>query len=264
MKVISLIGGDSQVGTSMIAQSLTESLTRYGKSTVLIFASGNYGEDYLRQGKYSIDSLYKREEGRFEYKQVKNVIENNGEIEYISGIKKIEDLPFYPIDFIREISNEMSDEFEYMIVDGGSNINSPLTVSSLVYADSRYIVLTQQEKSIKRYRNTKNILLEPKNLKGKIILNKYKEDEGLYTKEHLEFLLSEFVEVGFSYREEGWEKENEKETLMNNEIFAQEMCALRDLLIKETENKSSNLKEGSFFNEKTGEYKRSKRRVFFR
>ncbi len=262
MKIVTLIGGDSQVGTTMIAQSLGESLGNYGKRVLLLFASGNFGMDYVRQGNGTIDDINTKEGEKNGNTFVKEAIEHNERISYISGIKRVQDLPFYPIDFVGKVAKDVEEEFDFMIVDGGSNINSPLTISALAFAETRYIVLTQQEKTIRRYRNIRDVLLAPKDLRGEILLNKYKEEEGLYTKEHVEFLLAEDVRVGFSYREEGWEKECEKETLMTNEIFAQEMCALRDLVLKSE--MSNKMKGGSFVNEKTGEYTRTKRRVFFR
>ncbi len=268
MKIISIIGGDSQVGTTMIAQSLGESLVLYGKRVLVLFISGNYGNDFLKQGNCSIDDIGGKSDVENNFSRVREIIEYSGGLAYVGGLKKIYELPFYSIDFVGKVANEIQEDFDYMIVDGGSNINSPLTISSLVYADARFIVLTQHEKSVKRYRNIREVLLEPKQLKGRIILNKYAEVEGLYTKEHVEFLLSEYIAVGFSLRPEGGEKENERETLMSDEIFAQEMHALRDLILNEKETSRikefNRVREGGGYNEKTGEFQRSKRRVFFR
>ncbi len=268
MKVISIIGGDSQVGTTMIAQSLGESLAFYGKKVILLLASGNYGNDFLKQGAYSIDNLGGKNETENNANEIREVIEYTGELAFIGGIKKIQELPFFSIKFVGKIAKELQNDFDFMIVDGGSNINSPLMISSLLFADVRFTVLTQHEKSVKRYRNIRELLLEPKNLKGKIILNKYAEVEGLYTKEHVEFLLSEYVSVGFSNRPEGAEKENERETLMSDEIFAQEMNALRDIVLNEKETSRvrelNKVKERGDYYEKAGEPTRVKRRVFFR
>ena len=114
----------------------------------------------------------------------------------------------------------------------------------------------------------RNILLEPKNLKGKLILNKFKKDEGLYNREHIEFLLSENVEFTFSFSEEGWEKENEKETLMMNKMYFDEMNNFSKLILKEFDKKvfvdSVRESERGILDEKTGKFSRNKRRVFFR
>ena len=56
--VIGFFGGDSQVGTTMIAQSVAELLKERGKRVLLILGSGKYGGEFVHAGaRSSLDAF---------------------------------------------------------------------------------------------------------------------------------------------------------------------------------------------------------------
>ncbi len=266
MRVISFIGADSQVGTTMLAQALGESLATEGERVVTIFASGNYGSDFIRSSEdwkeLSIDCLLDEKEGGMKKERILGLIQQNKGMGFIHGVSNIQNTPFFRLDTISRIKESLKGEVDYLIVDGGCNLNSPLTISALVGADKRFFVLTQQDKSLRKYKYMKKILLDNKGLKGDIILNMYRNEEGLYTREHLEFLLEEYACAIFSRRNQGWEKEMEKETLLTDQIFLEEMEAFKRVTLKR--NRNNLVKEVSVYDEKSREMPRSKKRIFFK
>ena len=185
-KVITFFGAESKVGTTMLAQSVAEELAARKKSCLLIFASSEMYDNYLKEDNsiVSLDNLSDINPENLKLQDVKKVITKANGLEYIKGSNKPLKIRYFSEKLIPKIVKLAP--YDYIVVDGGHNYHFPLPVSSLLAATDMYYVLTQNAKAVNRFKDTISLILNAPALKTvaekTIIVNKHSK-EGVYTPE---------------------------------------------------------------------------------
>ena len=149
-KIIGFFGGDSQVGTTMISQSIAECLKTCGKQVLLIKGSGKYGEEFMNgDGRYSLDDIKANIiSGKVSYEDMEQVIIESKGLFVISSVRNPFTSKYYPENTYEVMLASVADEFDYIVIDAGNDANLGLMISALNVSDSRYFVTTQQSKAI--------------------------------------------------------------------------------------------------------------------
>ncbi|MEG0292270.1 MAG: hypothetical protein RR495_03800 [Anaerovoracaceae bacterium] len=217
-KVITYFGADSSVGTTMIAQTTAVALSEIKKRVLLIFASSNPLMDYIEIKAYSdrsIDELRPSlRSGQLSKEEILNVCLNQKSLTILPPIKDMTLIRYYKENDLNKIIELVSDDFDYIIIDGGTNIQYPLGISALLCSDKRYIVITQQEKTINRYKLLAETVLKPLNLSYNIILNKFDSNSISYSYKNVQSITGKQNILQIQYCENGWEAELNRETLV--------------------------------------------------
>ncbi len=220
-EVISFFGGDSQVGTTMISQAVAQKLTKTGKSVLLIQCSGKSAEGFfspeLIKGLDSIKADILT--GQINIEEINQVIEIRKGLKVIGTVKNSYGAKYFPANTLEIILKEIRDDYEYIVLDGGSCIDLGLGISSLNVADKRYYLVTQQRKSLERFCFMQMKFLIPLNLDGKIIINKFLKEPSFYKKREIEALCKVDNSICIPYMEYGWQAEIEGNTLMRFSKF---------------------------------------------
>lgn len=235
--IISFLGGDSQVGTSMISQSVAEALYRQRRKVLFISGSGKYGNDFLNcNSEKSIDKVRANIiSGRLKGNELAQLSERRQEFNLIGGTMHPLHYSDFPENTFQILLGEAEDMFEYVVIDGGDGTELNLSKSAVDTAESVYIVITQQPKSIKRFQLLKEHCLQGIEEKSKILLNKYLKDPSLMTWKEVEKLCGQNLEVVIPYMEYGWQAEMERRTLMNYKKYAKQIIKLTKQIHKTTE-----------------------------
>lgn len=221
-KIIGFFGGDSQVGTTMISQSIAECLKTCGKQVLLIKGSGKYGEEFMNgDGRYSLDDIKANIiSGKVSYEDMEQVIIESKGLFVISSVRNPFTSKYYPENTYEVMLASVADEFDYIVIDAGNDANLGLMISALNVSDSRYFVTTQQSKAIHRLIQMKKNITQPLGLDGHLIINKYMKDPALFLKRDIESLCEIQNASLVPYLEYGWQMEMEGRTLMHFHKFA--------------------------------------------
>ncbi|MBK5253199.1 MAG: AAA family ATPase [Peptostreptococcaceae bacterium] len=220
-KVITYFGTDSGVGTTMIAQSVSENLTKEGKKVLLMLCSGNYGNDYIiTDEEASLDDIKANLiSGYLGKEDIEGILIKINGLDIMPGIRDITRIKYYLEDDLDKIISVVRDDYDYIVIDGGCNINYGITVSSLLVADKIYFIITQQEKSIRRFINEYYSVLYPMKIEGRLISNKYVTDYGNHGISEIESFIGKEPAINVEYAKEGWIAEIRKTTLLSDAKF---------------------------------------------
>jgi len=216
--IISFFGGDTQVGTTMVSQSVATCLSKNKKKVLLMLCSGNYGDDYLNfSADHSLDDIKVNLSSNNICKEdVDGILINQGDIKVLPGVKDITRVKYYKEDDVGKITSVIKGDYDYIIIDAGSNVNYGINISSLLESDKVYFIVTQQEKSIRRFINTYYKVLYPLNIMGKVINNKYKEEYGNNSLLELEEVIGRGDFININYTSDSWIAEIKHSTLLND------------------------------------------------
>lgn len=227
-KIIGFFGGDSQVGTTMIAQSMAECLKGCGRQVLMIKGSGKYGEEFMNgDGRYSLDDIKANIiSGKVTYEDIEQVMEEYKGISVIPSVRNPLTSKYYPENTYEVMLASVTDDFDYVVIDGGENANLGLMISALNISDCRYFITTQQSKSVHRMLQMKHNVTEPLGLDGQLIINKYIRDPALFMRRDIETLYETQGAAVVPYLEYGWQMEMEGRSLMHFHKFAKAIEAI--------------------------------------
>ncbi len=219
--VIGFFGGDSQVGTTMIAQSLAEFLADQGCKVLLILGSGNYGDAYLRNNPgHSIDDLKAGiRSGKVDTEELMQSLQQKKNLWVLPGVRNPLTAKYFPENTYDVLLKNGKSCFDYAIIDGGCDYQLGITISALNYCDSRYFVITQQAKSLARYGLYQRQIFQPLGIEGKMIINKYVRDPALFLKADVLKFCAKDDALQIPYTEYGWQAEMEGTTLLQYHNF---------------------------------------------
>jgi len=215
-KIIGFFGGDSQVGTTMIAQSLAEFLADHGCKVLLILGSGNYGDTYLKNNPTnSIDDLKADiRSGKVDTEELMQSLQQKKTLWILPGVRNPLMAKYFPENTYDILLEEGKSHFDYVIIDGGGDYQLGITISALNYCDRKYFVITQQAKSLARYSLYRQQIFMPLGIEGKLIINKYIRDPALFLKTDILKFCEKEDALLIPYTEYGWQAEMEGATLM--------------------------------------------------
>ena len=220
-KVIVFFGGDSQVGTTMIAQSFAELLSQRGHRVLFILGSGKYGDSFIKMGlPHSIDDLKAGiRSGKIEKEELMQSLEMKKNLLILPGVRNPLMAKHFPENTYQILLESAKEEFDYIVIDGGSEFQLGITISALNYSDERFFLTTQQAKSLYRYALYRKQIFEPLNLKSRLIINKYLRDPALFLKSDILKFCGVSEAKVVPYIEYGWQAEMEGVSLMQHKGF---------------------------------------------
>lgn len=186
-EVITFFGAEPKVGTTMLAQSVAEDLASKKKKCLLICASSNMEDSYLKSetSKASIDNLLNIQPEKLKLSDIQKIILSSGNLDYIRGSARPLQVRYFSENLIPKIVELV--DYDYIIIDGGSNYHFPLPISSLLAATKIFYVLLQRSRAINRFALTQNLILNSPALKTDakkaIVVNKYEKKGSLFPDE---------------------------------------------------------------------------------
>lgn len=240
---IGFIGGDSQVGTTMTAQAVAEVLAAEGARVLFVLASGKTGNDYIsNRDNRSIDDIKANLiNGHIDGYELGQVLTKEKELWVLPGIRDVISASYYT-ERVTEPLCRAAEDFDFVIFDCGDDLKQGLTISGVNICDERYVVLTQQEKTLRRFAYMKEYILDPLNLKGKLLINKHKANVSLLTGGEIGRMFSMEVCGKIPYIEYGWQAEIERNTLLKDAKYSRAIYNIADVITGKTRESKSWLK----------------------
>lgn len=225
----------------MIAQSLAELLQQRGQKVLYIMGSGKFGCEFFNlDGRHSIDDLKAAvRSGRVSSEDFLQNLEEIKGLWVLPAVRNPLSAKYFTENSYEIMLAEVQNEFDYTLIDSGSDPDLGLTISAVNTADDRFFVTTQQSKSIRRLLLLQKNVMMPLQKEGRLIINKYMKDPGLLLKGDVLTLCEMEEAFTVPYVEYGWQAEMESKSLLRYGKFARAMTALADLY--EPENRKDGL-----------------------
>lgn len=215
-EIIAFCGGDDGAGCTMAAQSAAEVLAEKEPGKVLLVsASGKYGDDYIlnRENRSMDDIRANLMSGSLQPSELYPCLVREKNIRVLPALSDVLSASYYPETCMQTLL-QGAEGFRYIVIDCGSRFDYGMYISGAKAAGRRYYVVTQQEKCLRRFQYAVREVLQPLQLSGELILNKYQLSAALLSCGEIEALTGMKAAVRIPYVSYGWQAELEKETLM--------------------------------------------------
>lgn len=215
--VIGFFGGDSQVGTTMISWAFAERLAEKGKRVLLIFGSGSDDCCFLSaDGGRSVDHLKAAiRSGKLEREDLLQNLEKQKQLWVLPGTKNSMTTGGFLENTFQIMLENVKGDFDYVVIDGGSDVRLGLTISALHVCHHRYFILTQQAKTLHRYIQCQRQLLTPLGFEHQIIINKYRKNPAFVLKKDVCKMTDIEAAIVIPYVEAGWHTELDGKNLLS-------------------------------------------------
>lgn len=224
-------GADAKVGVTMLTQVIAERAAKQmpEKNFLLLHLDGREGFDYVKEkSQGSLDTLRAAICAEvLTEDEIKTMCLTQGNLYLLRGTSNIlERHTLYNIEIIEKLFKIVKTFFDYIIVDAGHSVDSPLTIGSLLNSDENVLVTTQQSSSRENYLTKEQQILSPLSINfSKLVVNKFSYSSGklldteqtLSARYNLENVFS-LPKVNY-----GWQAEYEKTSLITykNKLFLQ-------------------------------------------
>lgn len=180
-------GADSKVGVSMVTQSVAEMIAgeRPDLKILMVNLQGRYGAAYTGYVGENIEGLRHYLDNRvLNRKELLEGCRCTENLYVIGGVKSIGEERYYQPEMSAYLLAELTEEFDLIFADSGSDLDNGLALGSLVMADELLLVLTQQEAVLRRYEILRKLYGQLKLSFSLMILNHF-EKEDPYTVEYI-------------------------------------------------------------------------------
>jgi cellulose biosynthesis protein BcsQ len=175
-KIFVIHGVDHKVGTTMLSQSIAQTISNSypSKRILLLFLNGRKSTEYIKEETGSIENIKIRLDNlMIDGSEIESFSLRRGNLFILAGIGKMEEERLYMPENVDYLLSEIKNNFDLIIIDSGSNLDNGLAIGALRYSENRILVITQQETALKRYEE----LMPTYSLLGfefkKLLINKY-------------------------------------------------------------------------------------------
>lgn len=155
-KLYAFHGADRKAGVTMVSQSVAEYIAEAAPHAriLLLILNGRQNVQYLREDTMPIDAYRSRLESgiRISPEEIKTS-EHFGNLFIISGVKKEEETRFYMPGAVKLLLANIGGDFDVIISDTGSELDNGLAIGGLGEAKKTYMILSQNEATVRRYEN---------------------------------------------------------------------------------------------------------------
>lgn len=241
--VILFYGCDSQVGTTMAALSAAELLAEKGKKVLYLSAGSIPGIAYsTAEPAGAAVELWDSTEDEEEIRQL--TVNHRG-VDILQGVRSWMNGVNSLKGWLSELCSTCSRMWDYVIVDGGNSTESSMGQEALDFAGMAFLVLTQQEKSLYRWKMRREWVENRMQAKPCFVVNKFVRNGTFYMESQLQKMLpcEEDRLRTIPYLPYGWQAELEQCTLMKYRPFRKAMEKIA-VLIEEEREKQIETSEG--------------------
>lgn len=215
-------GADGKVGTTMVAQSVAEFISKNKDLKVLLtFMDGTPGTDYTNKTfPYSIDNMKINLMNKIlNVNELKDsCVKLNDNLYAIQGTRTLPIRRHYKPKHIEYFVHLLSEEFDVIIIDAGSNIELGMTIGALNGTPNRFLVATQQDKTIENFNMMNDQVLSKLKIDNfMLIVNKYIEDNSLLSPVNIADNCKSTFLGTLPMLDWGWQCEKDKKTLLSFE-----------------------------------------------
>ena len=201
-KIVSFFGADSKCGVTQTVLSLSLALADRGYGVLLIHTEEPLGDDYTPGLGISMEEIKPfLKDGLWDRDSILRSAAYRKNLSIIGGANRAASGSLFGPEKTAAFLSDLSDCFEYILCDCGSDLSHGLCLGALLAASFRVTVLGQGEKALKRYEWLR-ILLSRLEADGDLFaVCRYREDSPCdmgYISSRLSLEKDRLVPVSFS------------------------------------------------------------------
>lgn len=258
-RVFTFFSSSANVGTTSTVYSVAQALSDYtdAKIGLLMLNAWDSGIDFMQYDGSYLDELKPNLFSKV-YESDENFLSAFAELEkdslyVLAGNRNPKLERLFTKKEIQYVIERAKKLFDIVLIDAGSHFDNANMVQALYSSDYRYVVINQQEKTKRKWKETFDQILNPIGFKHEdfmFIVNQYKGNSAFTkTKEfHQEFNIPVLVTINDSRN--GWLAEFEKKPLYDFEetsyLAAIDVIAKTIAMHSQQEFKERDLKRGLF------------------
>ena len=235
--LFAFFGADHKVGTTMITQSVAETIsTNHPNLKILMIAmNGRESTEYIRESSASIDGIKIQIDNKMiSGEDFLKTCTHKGNLYFMAGISNETEERYYHPDMAKYLLEEIAPEFDLVIADCGNKLDNGLSIGTLSIAEDRFLVATQQETVIRRQEKNRKLLEDLGIEISALIINKYYDQDPYeisYIASRLELEKEQFLKIdsaGYSRQ-----AEIEYKTLLNykNNAYLLDIIAVANVIL---------------------------------
>lgn len=237
--ITAFYGADHKCGTSMIAQSVAEYIAENNKNqnVLLVHTESGTGDLYSPSVQESLESIrpYLAEK-LIDTRSVTEKSRYKDNLYIINGPSKPGTSGLYHPDMAQYLFESLSESFDFVICDTGSEFEHGMCIGALFGADKVYVVTTQQEYAVRRYEWTRSFFEKVAIRPSAVIVNYY-SGYGLNTRKMISDRAGVAMDRIFCVRrsEYGQRAEEDNKTILSlrDRRFAKDIAIVAEDILKE-------------------------------
>ncbi len=221
--VYAFFGADAKVGVTMMTTCIAQSISDQGIDVLHMHLDGKLGNEYYDNSyeydyKCMDDLKLKLKSGIITVDDIKGVCTHNEKhIHHMAGVLDILKKNDYTPHQMYKLLEYCNMIFDFVIVDCGSDIHLGMSISGLLSTENRFLIMTQQHMSIKRFYAMNQIFQNIDINFADIIINKYIPYEQLPYAEDISNIMGGCSVVCIPFLDYGWQCEQDGISLMEFE-----------------------------------------------
>lgn len=173
-------GVDHKVGTTMLTQSIAKLIADENREIRILQISlnGREGAEYVRETPPCIDTLKISIDNKMiNGSDFLRLCKQKENYYMLAGItNELEERFYYP-ETAEYLLQEVAPEFDLILADSGNEIDNGLAIGALCLSENNFLVLTQQETTMKRYERMRRIYAGLNINFPHLIVNKYNQED---------------------------------------------------------------------------------------
>lgn len=183
-KVISFLSAAGNIGTTSTAFSIAQSLSKQTDARIGVLCLNPWDDstDYIESPSAFLDSIKSRLAGKMlgdDAELIERFTEISPNSLYILAGNRNRRLERqYSTEEIDYLIDRAKDIFDLVLIDAGSHMDNPLSAQAVYVSDTHYVVINQQPKVLKRFRQQHDDILYPLSIEKNnmhFLLNMYQE-----------------------------------------------------------------------------------------
>lgn len=211
-------GIDHKVGVTMTAQSVAELIASQNTSVSVLFISlnGRKNCEFVKEEVKTIDDFKLQLDSQMLIgKDFLRDCRHNKNFYFLAGLSNEQDERYYFPDSAKYLLESISNSFEIIIADTGSELDNGLALGGMSIAARKYLVLNQLESNLSRYEKMAPWFEKAQVDFDGFIINKFYEEDS-YSLKYITERLYVKKEQTFKIHAVGYERQAEIEhkTLM--------------------------------------------------
>lgn len=185
-KIFCFVGSDHKVGTTAVVQSMGEMLADLipNKNILLLHLDGNEGQEYTQYRGESIDrvrSLLNQNLANWE--EIEPLLETYKNLSSLGGVSDVLEHQLYEVECVENLINLCKAHFDYILIDAGANVESPLSIGAIALKTPKIIITTQQSKAQQEYEKKKEAVFDKMGIAfDHVLLNRFSVAMGSFLK----------------------------------------------------------------------------------
>lgn len=147
-------GIDHKAGVTMTAQSVAELIASQNPNVSVLFISlnGRKNSEYVKEEVKTIDEFKLQLDSKMLIsKDFLRDCRHNKNFYFLAGLSNEQDERYYFPDSAKYLLESISNSFELIIADTGSELDNGLALGGMTIAARKYLVLSQLESNLSRY-----------------------------------------------------------------------------------------------------------------